>query len=226
MFFSKSKKNEFYTAMGGLPVCLLVSGGLFVFHTAKVMTYLQLWAALVVALALHETFNNWLSLQFVILAFITNYQFYFAIEHLHVEWWVESVMVVLVGFLYLFDSLLFYYNTRSSEQSDFKEMGQDDGFRNWYGRLVSFLLFALSLVPLHGVGLFKIKTPLMAAAFVSIWITLAFTEERKRQVCKGFALPMAAFKCAPLLYLHRYYWIFAQLFVCINVVLLKRNSVR
>jgi len=92
-------------------------------------------------------------------------------------------------------------------------------FRGVYSGAAAVVLLLGALLPLPGCGLFYLDARQRAALAV-LWAAVAATEARKAGVARLRAdvdLPPVACKCAPMLYLHPYYWFIVALFVLAGI---------
>jgi hypothetical protein len=163
----------------------------------------------VASLLWYEITRAELAAHFVGMTLVTWYQSYFIIEHIHAEWWLESLMMLAVGVVYTTD----YYLTslKSIESSCPADL------RDSYGYIAGFVLIAIAFIPMHGAGLFNLQNPLYLVAFLIIWPPLAYTESQRR-VSRGLevCLPHSAIKCLPLFTLSSNHWLSFSMIILIN----------
>lgn len=86
-------------------------------------------------------------------------------------------------------------------------IADDEVFRDYYGRIVNFLLTGWVLLPLRRVGLLNMSWE-MVCVFACVWLLFAIRCERNSRDFKVFDVSDAAAKCCVLLYLPYHAYLF------------------
>ena len=148
---------------------------------------------------------------YVVMTAVTWYQAYFIIEHMHADWWIETLMMIAVGVIYAID---YYLTTLKSIEASCPH-----DLREGYGYVAGSIFIALAFVPLHDAGLFALKEPLYLVSFLTVWPLLAYTESQRR-LARGLeiCLPHSAFKCLPMFFLSHHHWLSFALIIMINLL--------
>jgi hypothetical protein len=225
-------------------VCSLVVISAFL-AAATVAISTRAHAAFVLCFAAHgwavcllACYRTDIAIHLVTLSFITLYQLYFytTAAQRAVPWWAEFLVLGVVCALLLFENAFLYgVMRRACDRVPAEADPPDDTetiddihampvFRQYYGYVAGALLLGGCMIPLPHTGLFYL-THAHQAAMIAVWCLLAVTEAHKSLIAKDVTLPHIACKCAPLLYLHPYYWGIVGVFVVMNILLLfKRES--
>jgi hypothetical protein len=174
-----------------------------------------------------------LTLHLLIIASVTAYQLWAALAGVVSAWWSEIVMIALVSFDLMLEDLVVMYLSRrgagtansivnpSSNDSlteTARELYAATAFKRSFGCVSNYVLLGGAAVPLERVGILFMPKWALPVMLV-LWTLLAFTEAHKNTLAHDMPLPRVAFKCAPLLYLHPYYWLFVVVFVILNILL-------
>jgi len=162
-------------------------------------THIMCALCVVLSLLWYEVTRAEWAAHYVTLTVVTWYQLYFIEEHMHehVAMWLEVAMTAAVYGVFAVD----YYLTSLKSV----ETSCPHDFRGGYGYVAGLVLIGLSLIPLHGAGLFFISDISYLLLFLVTWPLLAYTESQRR-LSRGLdvCLPHSALKSLSLLAMPHY----------------------
>ena len=229
------KKTALRTAFAFALTCLLISTATVTIAAPAVTTFVLCFCALGWSIAVLAAQRSDLAIHMCVVSFIALYQLYHFTNHVQMDapWWVESGVVALVLVLLGFEDCIVYYFVKTAAPEIVADAVTDamqvDALRANYGYVSGFLLAAGCMVPLPRAGLFYLRHEYQLIILV-MWIALAITEARKiaaaRAAAKSIVLPHIACKCAPLMYLHPYYWAIVAVFVGFNILIGRGNNLQ
>jgi hypothetical protein len=228
------KKTALRTAFAFALTCLLISSATLTVTLPNrvVTTFVLCFCALGWSIAIVCVQHSDLAVHMCVVAFIALYQLYHYTNpaKMDVPWWIETAVVSVVLILLTFEDCVVYYFVRSTPPEIVKDAVTDalqvDALRANYGYVSGFMLVAGCMVPLPRAGLFYLRHEYQLLILL-VWVALAITEARKiaaaRTAAKSIVLPHIACKCAPLMYLHPYYWVIVLSFIVFNMLIAKNT---
>lgn len=222
-FGSRSSGVALRTFASCVLLVMIISAATFIVHRHRHAATILCFVALGGAIALIAvTRVADAAVHVAVIAFITQYQLYAYITELHVEWWTEPFLFGAVALVLAWENMLLYYElfrVPREMPETLRDMAAIDASGSIHGYFGGAVLLIGCFVPLPGAGLFYLSH-LRQLFMIMLWTLLAVTEAHKARICKGLIVPHIACKCAPLLYLHPYYWFVVLASVAMNVYML------
>lgn len=222
-FGSRSSGAALRTFASCVLLVMIISASTFAVqrhrHVATILCFVALGGsiALVAVTRVAEA-----AVHIAVIAFITQYQLYAYIAHIQVEWWTEMIVFGAVALVLAWENIILYYElfrVPREMPETLRDMAAIDSSGSIHGYFGGAILLVGCFVPLPGAGLFYLSH-LRQLFMIMLWTLLAVTEAHKARICKGLIVPHIACKCAPLLYLHPYYWFIVLASVAMNVYML------
>lgn len=143
---------------------------------------------------------------------------------------VEGIVVAVVIFVIAFEDIVVFYLIRQrrdkvSSPETMEDLIYSPIFNQFAGKIASFVLISLSLIPYANVNVFALSLQ-YKSLLIFTWGIFALTESYKNEYSNTIDMTSTPCKCSPILYLPYYYWAIVAFFILINIYLIYKTQPR